>query len=35
MKELQFEIIQNSYVETNGVITPWDGWDRTDYLPPG
>lgn len=26
-------IIKNEYIETNGTITPYNGWDRTDYIP--
>lgn len=28
-------IIENSYVETNGTITPYNGWSRTDYFDVG
>lgn len=27
-----YTIVKNEYVTTNGVITPYDTWDRTDYI---
>lgn len=30
--ELAFPLIYNSYVETSGAITAYDGWARTEYI---
>jgi len=29
---LLFDIVQDSYITTAGVITPYAGWSRTDYI---
>lgn len=29
--KIAFEVVNNSYVD-HGVITPYNGWDRTDYI---
>ena len=31
--DLPITIIKNSYVTTDGTITNYSGWDRTDYIP--
>ena len=32
-KQLPRTIIENSYINIEGVITAYAGWDRTDYIP--